>query len=59
MCVMVVLSLLYRSRITFGKKAYAFLEEYLTTGYTGSAGLHLPSEVKDRLDKLRRLIDGP
>lgn len=43
----------------FGKKAYAFLEEYVMTGYTGSSGLHLPSDVQARLDELRRLVDAP
>ena len=43
----------------FGKKAYAFLEEYVITGYSGSSGLHLPSDVQTRLDELRRLLDTP
>jgi hypothetical protein len=40
------------------KKAYAFLEEYVITGYTGATGLHLPSDVQDHLDELRRLLSG-
>ncbi|HEY7493928.1 MAG TPA: hypothetical protein VIH59_22850 [Candidatus Tectomicrobia bacterium] len=40
------------------KKAYAFLEEYVITGYTGTMGLHLPSDVQDHLDELRRLLHG-
>lgn len=40
------------------KKAYAFLEEYVITGYTGSSGLHLPSDVQEHLDELRRLVHG-
>ena len=43
----------------FGKKAFAFLEEYLIVGYSGSSGLHLPSDIKRRLDELRRLIQSP
>ena len=42
-----------------GKKAYAFLEEYVMTGYTGSSGLHLPSDIQAHLDELRRLLDTP
>jgi hypothetical protein len=43
----------------FGAKAFAFLEEYLMVGYSGSSGLHLPSDIKRRLDDLRRLIRNP
>ena len=40
------------------KKAYALLEKHVTMGYSGSAGLYLPPEVKTHLDELRRLIGG-
>ena len=40
----------------FGRQAFLFLEEYLIMGYTGSSGLHLPSEIQQRLDELRGLI---
>ena len=40
------------------KRAYAFLEEYVLTGSTGSTGLHLPSQVQEHLDALRRLVEG-
>ena len=40
------------------RKAYAFLEEYVLVGYTGSAGLHLPAEIQARLAELRRLLNG-
>ncbi len=39
------------------KRAYSVLEPYLTLGYTGSSGVHLPSEEKARLDELRRLAE--
>ena len=42
----------------YGKKAFAFLEEYLIVGYSGSSGLHLPSDVKRRLDDLRQITQG-
>lgn len=42
----------------YGKKAFAFLEEYLIVGYSGSSGLHLPSDVKRRLDDLRHITQG-
>jgi tetratricopeptide (TPR) repeat protein len=40
------------------RKAYAFLEEYVLVGYTGSSGLHLPADVRAHLAELRRLVDG-
>jgi hypothetical protein len=40
------------------RKAYAFLEEYVLVGYTGSAGLHLPADIQARLAELRRLVNG-
>lgn len=42
----------------FGQKAFAFLEEYLLMGYTGSSGLHLPTDIQQRLDDLRSLMSG-
>ncbi len=43
----------------YGNQAFAFLEEYLIMGFTGSSGLHLPSDIQKRLDDLRALVDGP
>lgn len=40
-----------------GKQAFAFLEEYLMLGYSGSSGLHLPSDIEKRLDDLRGLVN--
>jgi hypothetical protein len=40
------------------RQAYAFLEQYVLAGYTGSAGLHLPADVRVHLAELRRLLDG-
>jgi hypothetical protein len=42
----------------FAEQAYALLEEFLVSGYTGSAGTNVPPEVKRRLLALRALIDG-
>jgi hypothetical protein len=42
----------------YARKAYAFLEEYLLTGYTGSSGLHLPEDVRIHLAELHRLLKG-
>ncbi len=41
----------------FAPKAYALLEENLVTGYSGSAGTHLPLDAKELLTELRRLIE--
>jgi hypothetical protein len=46
-------------RSPYARKAYAFLEEYVLTGYTGSAGLHLPEDVRTHLEELRRLVGNP
>ncbi len=43
----------------YAARAYAFLEEYLVAGYTGSSGLHLPPETEARLKELRALLDAP
>ncbi len=37
--------------------AYALLEEFVVSGYTGSSGEHVPPDVRQRLDELRRLIE--
>ena len=39
-------------------KAYDFLHAYIVTGYTGSAGTHVPQEVQEYLDSLRQLREG-
>jgi hypothetical protein len=39
-------------------QAYAFLEEYVLAQHMGSSGLHLPADVRARLEELRRLVDG-
>lgn len=38
------------------KQAYVFLEEYITVGFTGSAGTHIPPDVQTHLDELRALL---
>ena len=38
------------------KKAYDALEQHLVLGYTGTSGVHLPDEVKDRLAGYRKMI---
>jgi hypothetical protein len=40
------------------RQAYAFLEEYVLAQHMGSSGLHLPADVRARLEELRRLVDG-
>ena len=37
--------------------AYALLEEFVASGYSGSSGEHVPADVQRRLDELRRLIE--
>jgi hypothetical protein len=39
-------------------KAYDVLNAYILTQYTGSSGLHVPSEVEEHLEELRRLRGG-
>ena len=39
-------------------KAYDLLQTYMLAAYTGSAGVHLPHEVQEYLDGLRRLRHG-
>jgi hypothetical protein len=42
----------------YAREAYAFLENYLITRYTGSSGLHLPPEVQHHLTELRQVLEG-
>ena len=42
----------------FARKAYAWLEEDVLLGYSGSAGVALPEDVSEYLEELRALIDG-
>ena len=37
--------------------AYSFLEEETILGFTGSAGTHLPGDVREHLNELRRLAE--
>ncbi len=39
------------------EKAFALLEEFVISGYTGSAGTRVPADVQERLETLRVLID--
>jgi tetratricopeptide (TPR) repeat protein len=39
------------------RDAYALLEEFLVGGYTGSSGTHLPPDVREKLDTLRRISE--
>ncbi len=41
----------------FSGDAFALLEEFVASGYTGSAGTHVPPDVQRHLDELERLID--
>jgi len=43
---------------SLAEKAYTFLEEYTLSRYTGSSGVHLPSEVQTNLNELHQLIKG-
>ncbi len=40
----------------FSKKAFALYEEGLLFGYSGSSGLHLPDDEKQKLEELRKLV---
>jgi tetratricopeptide (TPR) repeat protein len=40
----------------YAGEAFDLLEEYLVSGYTGSAGTHVPPDVRRRLDDLHQLI---
>lgn len=37
--------------------AYALLEDFLVSGFTGSAGVNVPDDVKQLLEDLQRLMD--
>ena len=39
-------------------KAYDLLNAYILAAYTGSSGVHLPQEVQEYLEELRRLRQG-
>lgn len=39
-------------------RSFALLEQETLAGYTGSGGLQLPDDVRDRLDELRGLLPG-
>ncbi|MDJ0852744.1 MAG: hypothetical protein QNK04_30615 [Myxococcota bacterium] len=39
------------------EKAFALLEEFVISGYTGSSGTRIPGDVQERLEALRVLID--
>jgi len=41
----------------FARDAYELLERRTREGYTGSAGTHLPEDVKRNLEALRRLVE--
>jgi tetratricopeptide (TPR) repeat protein len=40
------------------RQSYTLLEEFLTAGYSGSSGTHVPPDVREKLDELRRLSEG-
>jgi tetratricopeptide (TPR) repeat protein len=44
-------------RAPFSGDAFALLEEFVASGYTGSGGTHVPPDVERHLDELERLID--
>lgn len=39
--------------------AYHLLEEFLVSGYTGTAGMHVPPDVGEKLDQLRWIAEPP
>jgi hypothetical protein len=41
----------------WAEPSWQLLEEFLASGYTGSAGGELPADVQARLGELRALID--
>ncbi len=43
----------------FAKRAFSFLEELTTAGFTGSAGVNVPRDEARRLAELRALVYGP
>jgi hypothetical protein len=40
------------------RRSYALLEEFLTAGYSGSGGTHLPPDLRDKLAELRGISEG-
>ena len=40
----------------YAEKAYAFLEEYVITGFSGSAGTDIPEDMQALLNELKQLI---
>jgi tetratricopeptide (TPR) repeat protein len=41
----------------YAEPAFELLEAFVVTGYTGSSGEHVPTDVRQRLDEIRALID--
>jgi len=41
----------------FARQAYDHLEKMTLQGYTGSSGVHLPDDVREKLEALEKLID--
>jgi hypothetical protein len=41
----------------YAPEALALLQEFVAAGYSGSGGTHVPQEVRDHLEELRRLIE--
>jgi tetratricopeptide (TPR) repeat protein len=41
----------------FARLAYDHLEKMTLEGYTGSSGVHLPDDVREKLEALQKLID--
>jgi hypothetical protein len=39
--------------------AYALLEDFLMAGYSGSGGTHVPTDVREKLELLREISEGP
>jgi hypothetical protein len=42
----------------WARRAFALLEQETLAGYSGSGGLHLPADVRAKLDELRALVGG-
>jgi hypothetical protein len=40
----------------YADDAFALLEEFLVSGYTGSSGTHVPPDVVQRLEELDELM---
>jgi hypothetical protein len=52
------LSIRTAPKSVYARMAYNFLEEYTISGYTGSSGVNVPTEVQSHLDELRALVGG-